>query len=269
MHNRFVAQLALGFALLGLSGCAALPNGRGWGQDATCSPGWRRIRAAVVESVRDPWVWAPLAGAAVFQFDGWDRKVSNWARSETPVFGSQHSAEQWSDGLRDTSVVLYHVSVLATPSGDTATEWALNKAKGYAVGATAVVTTHVVTGTLKSTVGRERPNGEDDASFPSGHTSTAAVYGRLASRNLRYIAMNDSMRSAFDAGLDALTIGTAWARVEAGWHYPSDTLAGMAIGHFFAAFFDDAFLGLGADPRTQFAFALTPGGGEIRWQLRF
>ena len=42
----------------------------------------------------------------------------------------------------------------------------------------------------------------------------------------------------------ALDAGTAWARVEGERHYPSDVLAGMAIGHFFGAFITDAFLGL-------------------------
>jgi len=38
--------------------------------------------------------------------------------------------------------------------------------------------------------------------------------------------------------------GTAWARVEAGVHYPSDVLAGAALGNFLTAFIHDAFLNL-------------------------
>src|SRR5919106_962014 len=84
-----------------LAGCGTLPAGRGWGEDATFRPGLERVRESAVNAVRDPWVWAPLAGAAVFQVDDWDRRTSDWAREHTPVFGSQQSAEDWSDDLRD------------------------------------------------------------------------------------------------------------------------------------------------------------------------
>jgi len=42
-------------------------------------------------------------------------------------------------------------------------------------------------------------------------------------------------------GLASLTTGTAWARVEAGKHFPSDVLAGMALGHLIGAFINDVF----------------------------
>ena len=42
-----------------------------------------------------------------------------------------------------------------------------------------------------------------------------------------------------------LAAGTAWARVEAGKHYPTDVLAGAAIGHFLTAVIHDSFMGLG------------------------
>jgi hypothetical protein len=41
----------------------------------------------------------------------------------------------------------------------------------------------------------------------------------------------------------ALTVGTAYARVEARQHFPSDVLAGAALGHFIGVFADEAFLG--------------------------
>ena len=36
---------------------------------------------------------------------------------------------------------------------------------------------------------------------------------------------------------------TAWARVEANQHYPSDVLVGLGLGHFMGSFFTHAFLG--------------------------
>ena len=248
--------------------CSTLPDGRGWGQDATFTPGWERIKDSAANAARDPWVWAPLAGAALFQIDDWDRRTASWAQDNTPVFGSQRSAENWSDDLRTASVIADYATVLAAPSGASAEGWLINKAKGTLVHAAAVSGTVLVTRTLKTTIDRERPNGLDGESFPSGHTSTSVVHTRLASRNLDSIAMSEVARTSLNVGLYALTIGTSWARIEAGWHYPSDTLVGMALGHFLASFVNDAFLGLQPDS-TQLALAPIEGGAVMQLTVRF
>lgn len=63
--------------------------------------------------------------------------------------------------------------------------------------------------------------------------------------------------------LDALTYGTAWARVEAGFHFPSDTLVGISLGNFNEAFFNDAFLGLEPQSsRLVFSVAPLPRGAQ-------
>jgi hypothetical protein len=61
------STLLLGALILG--GCATLPNGREWGEDATVSPGWKKVREAAVDAVKSPRFWGPLAAAAVFQAD--------------------------------------------------------------------------------------------------------------------------------------------------------------------------------------------------------
>lgn len=257
------------FALLFLSGCTTLPNGRSWGEDAALVPGWERIRESAVNAAKDPWVWGPLVGAAAFQIDDWDRRTSDWAREHTPVFGSEENAEDWSDHLRNASVLAHYVTIAATPSGPDPGDWLLNKAKGTLVGIAAVSSTVLVTNGLKDATDRERPNGDDSASFPSGHTSSSAVHTRLASRNLRSIDMSDGWRCAADVGLTALTLGTSWARIEAGWHYPSDTLVGMAIGNFLASFFNDAFLGLEERSTVAVSMQAVPEGAGIQWRWRF
>jgi len=253
---------------LTLAGCGTLPSGRGWGEDATWRPGWERVRASAVSAARDPWVWAPLAGAAVMQIDDLDRRTSDWAREHTPVFGSQRSAEQWSDDLRTASVVAHYATILATPSGEDFGEWLANKAKGALVDAAAVAATTAITGSLKQEVGRTRPNGSDDESFPSGHTSSSAVHTRLASRNLRSIDMPDGARRTLDVGLYALTIGTSWSRIEAGWHFPADTMFSMALGNFMASFVNDAFLGLDSGS-SSLSVAATPDGVTVQWRMRW
>lgn len=250
-----------------LAACSTLPNGRGWGEDATFLPGWERVRVSAVSAARDPWVWAPLIGAATFQIDDWDRRTSDWAREHTPVFGSQHDAENWSDDLRTASVVAHYATVLATPSGNDSREWIINKAKGTLVTVAAVSGTVAVTRALKTGIDRERPNDTAGESFPSGHTSASAVHTRLASRNLETIDMSSGARQAIDAGLYALTIGTSWARIEAGWHYPSDTLFSMALGNFIASFVNDAFLGLSTGD-SPVSVTSTPEGAmvQVRWR---
>lgn len=251
-----------------LCGCGTLPNGRAWGEDATLRPGWERVRVAASNAAHDPWVWAPLAGAAVFQIDDWDRRTSDWAREHTPVFGSQQSAEDWSDDLRSASVLTHYASILATPSGSEPGDWLVNKSKGVLVGVAAVSATGAVTQALKGAADRERPDASDRESFPSGHTSSSAVHTRLASRNLESIDLPRSARTVMDAGLYALTIGTSWSRIEAGYHYPADTLFSMALGNFLASFVNDAFLGLeGSDGVLTVGAA--DGGAIVQWRMEF
>jgi hypothetical protein len=89
---------------------------------------------------------------------------------------------------------------------------------------------------LKKETNRVRPNGANDHSFPSGHTSSAFSSAQLASQNLTHY--NFSGRTNFWArtSLFVLASGTGWARVEANKHYPSDVLFGAALGNFVGAF---------------------------------
>jgi len=261
-------RLTVLILLIAQTACASLPNGRLWGQDATLRPGWDRVRSSAIAAARDPWVWVPLMGAAAFQIDHFDRRTSDWARQHAPVFGSQSSAANWSDGLRTASSFALLMSIAATPGGDDPGDWFRAKAKGLMVDAAAVGTTSLMTRGLKSAADRERPNGLDRESFPSGHASSSAVQTRLAAINLRSIDMSRGERRFFDAGLAAMTIGTGWARVEAGFHYPSDMLVGIALGNFIASFVDQAFLG-STELHGAVAFVPMPNGAIAQWNWRF
>jgi hypothetical protein len=252
----------------GVSGCGTLPDGRIWGEDATWRPGSERLKSAAVTAARDPWVWVPLAGAALFQVDDWDRRASDWARKHTPVFGSQEDAEEWSDDLRDASKYAHWATIIATPGSDEPQRWLLAKTKGALVDAAAVASTVAITRAIKTTAERERPNGEESESFPSGHTSSSAVHTRLASRNLRWIQMSAPARRTLDIGLTTLTLGTSWARIEAGFHFPSDTLFSIGLGNFIASFVNDAFLGAGSADVTLGLQSL-PDGAMLAWQVGF
>lgn len=77
-----------------------------------------------------------------------------------------------------------------------------------------------VTYSVKMGVNRTRPNGAD-YSFPSGHTS--ASFSSAA-----YIHQRYGFKTGRFAYLAAAFVG--WTRIQAYKHYPSDVLAGAALG---------------------------------------
>jgi membrane-associated phospholipid phosphatase len=83
-----------------------------------------------------------------------------------------------------------------------------------------IESTILVTG-LKYAVGRERPDGSNNQSFPSGHSITAFCFAPVVQKYW-----------GWGAGVAAYTLGTvtALARVEGYHHYLSDTIAGATLG---------------------------------------
>ncbi|OFV90846.1 MAG: hypothetical protein A3G76_05125 [Acidobacteria bacterium RIFCSPLOWO2_12_FULL_65_11] len=234
---------ALAGALL-LAGCGTLASGRTWGQDATPRPGWERVGWAAKRAILDPGTWAPAAGAAVTGAGGFDRTISDWTRRRNPIFGSAAAADSASSAILGGLRVAAIGSALATPSGTEAGDWAVSKVKGLAVEWAASGATTLSVDALKSVTGRTRPNASDDRAFPSSHASAAFLAATLLSRNLDSIEIRDSLRVVLRVGAYSAAGTAAWARVEAQAHYPSDVLAGAALGHFLGSFVRDAFLGL-------------------------
>ncbi len=240
-HLLFLALIALTV----FQGCGTLSNGRGWGQDATLTPGWDRIKESAVNAALSPETWMPVAASLALQVDDMDKRISDWASRKNPVFGSKENASNWANYLEDSSGAVYFATVMATPSGDDPSGWLTAKAKGLAIGVAASGITSGSTSLLKKIAKRARPNDPNsDKSLPSGHASGAAVFTTLARRNLESISLSPGSRLFADIGIVGLAIGTGWSRVEAKAHYPSDVLVGYALGHFFSAFINDAFLGL-------------------------
>jgi hypothetical protein len=232
-----------------LPGCGTMENGRSWGQDATLTPGWRRIGQAAVSAAAAPETWVPVVGALAFQIGHADRHVAEWAARETPLFGSQQNANRMSDDLRLATSAIWITSAVAAPSGDTTEDWWVAKAKGLGVQAGEGAFMRQTVGFLKKSVDRRRPN-DGYWSFPSLHATATASYATLASRNIETLQWSRSATTASQLGLGALTAATAWSRVEAHQHYPSDVLAGIGLGHFLGAFFTDAFMGLDGNVRV-------------------
>jgi hypothetical protein len=263
----FLSLLLLVSSLL--AGCGTLENGRGWGQDALWPLDWDRIARAGRDALCDPGTWVPAVGALVFSIDDFDERVSDWAVKHNPIFGSEEGADNASDYLNSVLEMEVCGTALMAPSGDTPEVWLPSKLKGVVVEAGAVWATAGLTDMFKSAAGRTRPDGSDDKSFPSGHTSHAFSCATLANRNLESIDFLDGIRPMLQVGNTALAAGVAWARVEAGKHYPSDVLAGAALGHFLTAFLHDAFFNLPEDGSVDFSVYPMKGGAGLELCFRF
>jgi membrane-associated phospholipid phosphatase len=87
--------------------------------------------------------------------------------------------------------------------------------------AQAVIVTEAYTGLLKYTVQRERPDGSDSLSFPSGHTSAAFSLANVAAHHY-----------GWKVGLPAyaLATGIGLSRIEQDRHHLSDVVAGATLG---------------------------------------
>lgn len=264
-RRRAIAGAAMILAAGCLAGCATAPPQGEWGRGATPSPGWKRIGHAAERAALSPATWVPAAGAVLCGATEADRRLSVWARDHVPVFGSRDGAQRAGHRLLDATTVAYVLTALAAPSGREPGPWLANKAQGAAVGITAVSGTAGAVQALKHATRRERPNASDRLSFPSGHAASAAARATLAARNLEYLALPAGTRVAARGAAAALAAGCAWSRVEAGLHYPSDVLAGIALGHLLSAFLNDAFLD--AD-RTALGAHASRHGAEVWLTLR-
>jgi len=251
-----VAALYLPALLLGVllaSGCTATTERGFWGSSVDWPDG-RRLRESALGAVRHPQTWVPLAGAAVIGIGGWDDDISEWAVEETPLFGND--ASEVSDRLRTFNAGAWLATAFLTPSDSLE-----SRARGLLVQGAAVTIEHYSVKGLKSLTGRERPNGEDDESLPSGHTSRASVGAALAAANLDYMAMPDWSRTTLQIGLYGSAAATGWARVEAEKHYPTDVLVGYAVGQFIARFMQGAFFN--NEAAATLSFVPAPGGGHV------
>jgi hypothetical protein len=260
--------LILGFFLLFMTGCGTLENGRGWGQDAIYPLDSKKISHSFYNAFTDWGTLLPAGGAVVGSFDQFDRRTSEWATGHNPIFGSQDSASRAADYLLGALEAEVFVTALATPSGEDPKQWVYSKAKGLSVELGAELVTAGVTDGLKTATNRTRPSGGNN-SFPSGHSSAAFTSATLANRNLDSIPMSKNLRFVLHAGNFLLATATAWARVEANAHFPTDVLAGAALGHFFGASIYDGFMGVPELKQYRINVLPEDGGGIVTVSFSF
>jgi len=243
LHTRGCSLACLIVALLcPLCGCAAT-TGRATGNAGDAPAfGWDRIGQAAVNAAASPATWIPAAGALAFQAGHADQKVSDWASDTTPVYGSQHNAGRVSDMLLQSSGGASVATILAVPMPAMGTALVAETGGGIFM--------RGLDNVIKQETGRTRPNGAGTVSFPSSHSAGAALNTTLIYRNIEYLHLSSAATTVSQISLIGISAATAWARVEAKQHYPSDVLAGAAIGHFFGVFITDAFLGGALSPAS-------------------
>lgn len=257
---RHASVLMVVVSLSVTTGCGTLANGRRWGQDAFSRVNLKTVTHAAQDAFFDLQTLLPAAGAIIFAASDLDHEVSDWATDHTPLFGSQETARDVSDYLRGTLWAEAFATLIATPSGSEAEPWLYAKAKGFAVEGLSIGMTSGVTQGLKRLTDRTRPDRTEDLSFPSGHASGSFAAATLANRNLASINLTLWVKYPLHISNILLASGSAWARVEGGKHFPSDVMAGAALGHFLSAFIHDAFIGIPKADRFQLVIMPSKGG---------
>ncbi|MBM4204791.1 MAG: phosphatase PAP2 family protein [Gammaproteobacteria bacterium] len=217
---------------------------------------WQAAKTAALE----PGTWVPVAAAGLLTINNADERLTEWAIDHQPLFGND--ADDLSNDLQKATTGLWLATGVIAPA-----ESAGDKLARLSAGVGAVLLTGGIELSLKEAVGRERPNGKNSNSFPSGHAGRTQALATMTEYNLRAMDLSDPARIGIMATSQLLAAGTAWARVEAGKHHVNDVLIGSAIGHFIAAFVREAFFS-GSAGAVALEFQSLDGGGALTVSLR-
>lgn len=143
---------------------------------------------------------------------------------------------------------LSHVLAVGLPAVAAGVSLAHDDTPGLVQLAKSEAFTLAATEVLKLTVHETRPNGRDDKSFPSGHTSVSFAAAQ-------YMQMRGGWEYGVPAYLAATLVG--YSRVRADEHYWKDVAAGAALGIASSYYFTDtgkwAKLSVLATPRAVYA----------------
>lgn len=219
---------------------------------AACSSLGTRARHAATAAARDPWTWAPIAGAAVIAATNSDERLSHWAMKETPVFGSREAASDASDRYRRYASNSAWATFLVSPAQNEG-NWFTEKGTYTSGNLMGLAFARSATGVLKYATQRERPNGSPvHDSFPSSHSSDAFAHASLARYHTDDQHTFHPLREGMQWASDGFAFATAWGRVEGGFHYPTDVLIGAAVANF----------------TTRFFMKLSASTAKSRWRVR-
>lgn len=218
-----------------------------------------RGSSAFVMAAKDPKTWIPAAAALLIAATGSDQSISRWASTENPVYGSIESANKASNNLRSLLATSAVVTSILSP----------DRYGNMAVLASSGMTNSYITGSLKESTARMRPNQGGDSSFPSSHTSSASSYATIASLRTNELMLSEKKRNWLSNTYYTLAAATAWARVEAKAHYPTDVLVGFALGNFTTRLLNGLLQGSNTSTQVEVECDQSIGGCQVIIRVPF
>lgn len=262
-----ILQCSLLIFLLLISSCSLFTRKGRWGEKAIYPVKWNNVKKSFVKNITSRHVWIPATAGLILQVDNYDSKITEWA--ERNGIWSTNSATDLSDTLKNVLEVEMYTSILFTSSSDgNWKKYTMNKVKGTVVVNSSAALAHGTTSFIKDTVYRERPDRSDTKSFPSGHSTEAAAFRMVTTKNLDSTDIHPALRDGINILNGGLTATIMWSRVEAKKHYPSDALAGYAIGSFMSGFIYDAFMNLD-ETESLAMFPSGDGGMVAKYSFQF
>lgn len=284
MNRRIKSEFIFLFALIFLcvvSGCSREMLRANPLENPDITPSKARIKSSLNDALLDPSMLIGGTALAFLFISGMDDDISSYLSRQRPLFGSREQAEEVSDHLRlasmGTAALLYTVKYFPLEEpvcrGDSYYEGPLPRRHvGPVAGAEALLVSGVLTvGTtelIKRTAGRLRPDSSNHRSFLSGHTSVTAVANSYSANTLNSMSLPRHYQFLARGTLIAVTFTTAWARLEAARHYPTDLVAGAMLGTFFGNFIFRSFLGPYQPLDTGIDLNVTPEGCAVRLAFR-
>lgn len=191
------------------------------------------LTVALAASMLLLWGFAELADAVLEgQTDAFDRGILAWIHAHRVGWLDTSAIELTALG---SSVVLAVIgpflSVLL---------WHLGKQRYVALIWLACTGSLVLNQTLKALFGRSRPDvfgwlvDVGQLSFPSGHAMNSMVFYTVTAYSVGHVLGPGAARRATYAFAALLVAIVGFTRLYLGVHYPSDVLAGFAVGYVWA-----------------------------------
>ena len=252
MNRWSLLVLSTGAALCStLSGCA---------QSGANLPSMGRVFDIAKQNAKEPATWIPFTAAAAIGITGSDNSISEWISDNTPIFGSQNSASDASDDIKNALLLGAAVSSIAAPTPAEDATFLTRRIVGNVL---AISTMTGIVEVGKQTVKRDRPNNRNDKSFPSGHSSTAFSSAYLLQQNFNAADKKPWLRNTINLGTSGAAAAVAWARVEAEEHHAIDVLFSAALSNLVVKTFYQAIVTEGGSAAPPIAVEASRKGFSV------
>lgn len=228
----------------------------------------KQISFSAKRAILDPYTIGALTLATGIYLANKDQQISDWATAHHPVYGSEYNAQKITDLLQYSSLAIYGLTSILKNNmdGNSAISFPIVNVSSDI---SAIFLTVFTTEILKNNVGRLRPNYGDTRSFPSGHTSFTTINANLSSHQLNDIEMKNSTRLLCNAALATMVTATAWGRIEGKKHYPTDVLAGAALGNFVGNFITSLYNDNIPEKTSSINMQISPNDCQIFVAMKF